>query len=86
MSNAVPYTFPVFGSLSTLGATGSALTGDAAAASFTGGMIGSELGGLTGSQLLPLVWDNKYASVVGGVLGGILGGGGGSITAHSIQQ
>ena len=83
MSNAAPYTFPVFGSLSTIGATGSALTSDAAAASFTGGMIGGELGGLTGSQLLPLVWDNKYAPVVGGVLGGILGGG---ITAHNIRQ
>lgn len=83
MSNIVPYTLPAFGSLSTIGASGSALTGDAAAASFTGGMIGGELGGLTGSQLLPLVWDNKYAPIVGGVLGGILGGG---ITGYKIQQ
>lgn len=83
MSNVVPYTLPAFGSLSTIGASGSALTGDAAAASFTGGMVGGELGGLTGSQLLPLVWDNKYAPIVGGVLGGILGGG---TIGYKIQQ
>lgn len=62
MSNLAPYTYPAFGTMANNIGT------------FIAEGIGGESVGLVGSQLLPKVWDNKYAPIVGGVLGGALGG------------
>jgi hypothetical protein len=41
--------------------------------------VGGEVGGLVGSQVLPAVWDNPYAGIVGGIGGAIVGGGTGAL-------
>ena len=62
ISNLVPYTYPAFGTTANNIGT------------FIAEGIEGEGVGLVGSQLLPKVWDNKYAPIVGGILGGVLGG------------
>lgn len=63
MSNLASYTYPALGPMA--GNIGT----------FIAEGIAGELGGLVGSQVLPTVWDNKYAPLVGGIVGGVLGGG-----------
>lgn len=58
------------GAVNTAGAISTAMGAPAG----IGNLFRGIAGGIAGAELLPMVWNNKYASMVGGLAGGVIAG------------